>query len=140
MQKVRHWGGLFAILLIVAGQTTYACDTMDLPAQPSCCCDEATARSDTATLSDEDCDHSQAGPFCCSVEYNSPAKGAITGALSPDKAPTSLSVVALGPGPSLEDLLPLHTVLRSIHANDRLLLEQAATGRIVYLSTRRLRI
>jgi len=134
---------VFAALLLVWGQFTYACETMDMPPQPVCCCEDAVAHCDTPepSPSKESCDH--AGPVassgsCCSVDYQSAFE---------DAAPTSSNAVhvvlwqyaiALVYWPYPDALSSLSSTTPSPDSD--WLLAQAESGRSVYFSTLRLRI
>lgn len=143
MHPRKRWPLVFLMLLMVWGQFTYACETMDMPPQPVCCCEDGMEGCDTAvpSPSEDGCDHADSkassGP-CCTVDYQSAVEDAAPTSLSADQALTWLYAVALVYWPHLD---PLSTQSSASPPPDPdWLLAQAESGRTVYLSTLRLRI
>ena len=131
------------MLLMVWGQFTYACETMDMPPQSVCCCEDGMAGCDTAvpSPSEDGCDHADSkassGP-CCTVDYQSAVEEAAPTSLSGDQALTWLSAIALVYWSYLDSLSTLSPTTPP--PDPDWLLAQAENGRTVYLSTLRLRI
>ncbi len=128
----------------VWGQVSYACEAMDTPPQPFCCCEGGKVHADGAAhaSSESDCDQ-HAGPAaladsCCAVEYQSAFEDVTSSSSSAD--PPKLWHCALVPlhgscAGCLASLTP-----KSPFPDSDWLLAQASTGRSTYLSTLRLRI
>ncbi len=130
------------MILMVWGQFTYACETMDMPPQPVCCCEDGMAGCHMAAPppSGDGCDtgpNASAGS-CCTVDYHSAIEDATPASLSADQALPWLYAIALVYWPYLD---PLSTLASTTPPPDPdWLLAQAESGRTVYLSTLRLRI
>lgn len=143
MQKGNRWILVFALFLTIWGQFTYACETMDMPPQTACCCEDGMAGCDTAVPppSGNDCDHggpTTSSSSCCEVDYQSAVENAAPTSLSADQALTWLYAIALVYWPYLDSLSTLSST--SPPPDPNWLLAQAESGRTVYLSTLRLRI
>ena len=144
MQYRLRWLMVLAMVATVWGQVSYACEAMDTPPQPVCCCEDAKARVDGAAHASpkSDCDQ-HAGPAalpdsCCVVEYQSAFEDVTSSSSSAD--PPTLWNCALAPlhGPCAGSLASVAPTSPS--PDPDWLLAQAATGRSTYLSTLRLRI
>ena len=139
MFKDKRWLMLVPLLLMLWGQFSYACETMDMPPQAVCCCDDGMAGCDTAVPSSQDgCDSGTSSAPCCVVEYQSTAEDVAPASSNTDPPTTWLYTIAAVhgsyPGP-LSALSPA-----SSPPDPDWLLAQAESGRTVYLSTLRLRI
>lgn len=127
----QRWLLVFALVLTMWGQFTYACVATEMPPQSVCCCDESKA----------DCDISASGVSsvpCCAVDYQSAVEDAVPISINADEALAGLSGIALVHWPYLDPLLALPS--STSPPDPDWLLTQAESGRTVYLSTLRLRI
>lgn len=138
MSKRNRWLMLVPLLLMFWGQFSYACETMDMPPQAVCCCDDGMAGCDAAVPPSQDgCDSGASSGPCCLVEYHSTTEDAAPTSSNADPS-TWLVTIALVHWPRL-DLLTAPSPASSPPDPDWLL-AQAESGRTVYLSTLRLRI
>mgnify|MGYP000550151075 FL=1 len=143
MQQKKSWLLVVMMFLMVWGQFTYACETMEMPPQSVCCCEDGMAGCDTAMPppSEDGCDHAGetvSSASCCAVDYHSVVEDAAPSSLSADQALTWLHVIALVYWPYLDSLSTLSSTPPP--PDPDWLLAQAESGRTVYLSTLRLRI
>jgi hypothetical protein len=143
MHPKKRWLLVFAMFLLVWGQFTYACETMEMPPQPFCCCEDGMGGCDTVVPpSDNDnCNHSgstSSSASCCAVDYQSAAEGAAPSSWSADQSITWLYSIATLFSSYLDALFT--TATAPAPPNPDWLLAQADSGRAVYLSTLRLRI
>lgn len=139
MFKDNRWLMLVPLLLMLWGQFSYACETMDMSPQAVCCCEDGMAGCDMAVPPSQDGCHLDAssGP-CCVVEYHSTAEDAAPTSLNADPTSAWLYAIALVYWPYLDSAFTLSPT--SSPPNPDWLLAQAESGRTVYLSTLRLRI
>ena len=143
MHPRKRWPLVFLMLLMVWGQFTYACETMDMPPQSVCCCEDGMEGCDTAVPSplEDGCDHdgpATSSASCCAVDYQSAVEDATTSSWSPDQSLTWLYSIALVFWPYPDTLSTTSAITHP--PNPDWLLAQAESGRTVYLSTLRLRI
>ncbi len=143
MIKRNRWLIVVPLLLMLWGLFTYACETMEMPPQPVCCCEDGMAGCDKAAPppSEEGCEHvglSALSASCCDVEYQSGFEDAAPASSSADQVLTWSGMVALLYWPHLDALSSLSPVAPP--SDPDWLLAQAESGRTVYLSTLRLRI
>lgn len=143
MQHRQRWLLVFAMLLTVWGQFTYACEAMDMPPQPACCCEDGMARCDklASSASEDGCEHVgsvASSESCCAVEYQSAFEDVAPTSSSTDQALTWPDMIAQVFWPYLDSLSTRSPTTPP--PNPDWLLAQAESGRTVYLSTLRLRI
>lgn len=140
MIKRNRWLIVVPLLLMLWGQFSYACETMEMPPQPVCCCEDGMVRCDEAapSPSEDDCEQAAASESCCSVEYQSAFEDAAPTSSSTDQALTWPDMIAQVYWPYLDSLSTRSPTTPP--PDPDWLLAQAESGRTVYLSTLRLRI
>ncbi|AXS83661.1 hypothetical protein [Marinobacter sp. Arc7-DN-1] len=143
MIKRNRWLLVVPLLLMLWGQFTYACETMEMPPQPVCCCEDGMAGCDKAapSPSEDGCEHvgsTASSASCCEVEHQSAFEDAAPASSSADQVLTWVGMVALLYWPHLDSLFTLSPATSPPAPG--WLLAQAESGRTVYFSTLRLRI
>ncbi len=143
MQRKVYWLMVCIMLSMVWGHTSYACETLDTPPQPVCCCEDDTTHRDGAASHTEDdgCDVADPGAApdaCCAVEYQSAFEDVTSSPSSVDPPKLCYPALALLHGPHAEPPAPLATT--APYPDPGWLLARARSGRSIYFSTLRLRI
>lgn len=134
---------LLVVLLMIWGQFTYACESMEMPPQPVCCCEDGMSGCDNAAFvpSGEGCEHvgsTASSASCCEIEYQSGFDDAAPSYSSTDQTLIWTVMVAVLSWPFLDTLSTLSPTPPP--PNPGWLLAQSESGRSAYLSTLRLRI